>query len=86
MYYVQNYNNLPEMQEEQMIKNYQILKEQINYSIENSGLDIGAAYFIMKDIMNNLEHLYYAQINKECLENAENNEKEKKDETDDAKK
>ena len=47
-----------------MIKNYQILKEQINYSIENSGLDIGAAYFIMKDIMNNLEHLYYAQINK----------------------
>ena len=61
-----------------MIKNYQILKEQINYSIENSGLDIGAAYFIMKDIMNNLEHLYYAQINKECLENAENNEKEKK--------
>lgn len=84
MYYVQNYNNLPEIQEEQMIKNYQILKEQINYSIENSGLDIGAAYFIMKDIMNNLEHLYYAQINKECLENAEN--KEKKDETDDAEK
>lgn len=38
----------------------------------------------MKDIMNNLEHLYYAQINKECLENAEN--KEKKDETDDAEK
>ena len=63
-----------------MIKNYQILKEQINYSIENSSLDIGAAYFIMKDIMNNLEHLYYAQINKECLENAENNEREKKDE------
>ena len=69
-----------------MIKNYQILKEQINYSIENSSLDIGAAYFIMKDIMNNLEHLYYAQINKECLENAENNEKEKKDETDNAEK
>ncbi len=69
-----------------MIKNYQILKEQINYSIENSGLDIGAAYFIMKDIMNNLEHLYYAHINKECLENAENNEKEKKDETDNAEK
>ncbi|EOS31486.1 hypothetical protein C807_01349 [Lachnospiraceae bacterium 28-4] len=69
-----------------MIKNYQILKEQINYSIENSSLDIGAAYFIMKDIMNNLEHLYYAQINKECLENAENNEREKKDEADNAEK
>lgn len=57
-----------------MIKKYQILKEQINYAITNSGLDIGAAYFIMKDIMNNLEHLYYAQVNKECLEEAEKNE------------
>lgn len=54
-----------------MIKNYQILKEQINYAIENSGLDIGAAYFIMKDIINNIEHLYFAQINKECLEETE---------------
>lgn len=51
-----------------MIKNYQILKEKINYSIKESGLDIGAAYFIMKDVMNNLEHLYYAEINKEFLE------------------
>ncbi len=57
-----------------MIKNYQMLKEQINYVIQNSGLDIGAAYFIMKDIMSNLEHSYYAQINKELL-----NEKETKD-------
>lgn len=60
-----------------MVKNYQILKEQINYAINNSGLDIGAAYFIMKDIINNLEHLYYAQVNKECLEEAGKNEKEK---------
>lgn len=59
-----------------MIKNYQILKEQINYAIQESGLDIGAAYFIMKDVMNNLEHLYYAQVNKECLEEAEKSENE----------
>ena len=58
-----------------MTKNYQILKEQINHSINNSGLDIGAAYFILKDVMNNLEHLYYAQINKECLEEAQNKAK-----------
>lgn len=51
-----------------MIKNYQILKEKVNYAIKDSHLDIGAAYFIMKDIMNNLEHLYYAEINKEFLE------------------
>lgn len=62
-----------------MIKNYQILKEQINHAINNSGLDIGAAYFIMKDIINNLEHLYYAQVNKECLEEAEKNENEADD-------
>ena len=59
-----------------MVKNYQILKEQINYAIQESSLDIGAAYFIMKDVMNNLEHLYYAQVNKECLEEAEKSEKE----------
>ena len=58
-----------------MTKNYQIVKEQINHSINNSGLDIGAAYFILKDVMNNLEHLYYAQINKECLEEAQNKAK-----------
>lgn len=57
-----------------MIKNYAILKEQISYAIQNSGLDIGAAYFIMKDILNNLEHTYYAQINRECLEEAREKE------------
>lgn len=57
-----------------MIKNYQILKEKINYSIKESGLDIGAIYFIMKDIMNNIEHLYYAEINKEFLEESRNKE------------
>lgn len=64
-----------------MIKNYQILKEQINYAIQESGLDIGAAYFIMKDVINNLERLYYAQVNKECLEDAEKDEKESVDNT-----
>ena len=61
-----------------MIKNYQMLKEQINYVIQNSGLDIGAAYFIMKDIMSNLERLYYAQINKELLDEKETKDKEQK--------
>ena len=50
-----------------MIRNYQILKETINHSIQNSGLDIGAVYFILKDIFNEIEKMYYAQINKECL-------------------
>lgn len=55
-----------------MVKNYQILKEQINYAISNSGLDIGAAYFILKDILFNLEKMYYAQVNKEFLEESKN--------------
>ena len=57
-----------------MVKNYQILKEQINYAIQESGLDIGAAYFIMKDIINNLEQLYYSQVNREFLEEKEKSE------------
>lgn len=58
-----------------MVKNYQILKEQINYAIQNSGLDIGAAYFILKDIFTDIEKMYYGQVNKELLEEAENKTK-----------
>ena len=58
-----------------MVKNYQILKEQINYAISNSGLDIGAAYFILKDIFTDIEKMYYGQVNKELLEEAENKTK-----------
>lgn len=55
-----------------MVKNYQILKEQINYAISNSGLDIGAAYFILKDIFSDIERMYFGQINKEFLEESKN--------------
>ena len=51
-----------------MIRNYQILREQINYAIQNSDLDIGAAYFIVKDVFQTLEKMYYAQINTEFIE------------------
>ena len=61
-----------------MIKNYQLFKEKINYVIQNSGLDIGAVYFILKDIFGEIEKLYYAQINKEFMEEAEKIEKENK--------
>ena len=55
-----------------MVKNYQILKEQINYAISNSGLDIGAAYFILKDIFSDIERMYFVQINKDFLEESKN--------------
>ena len=57
-----------------MIKNYQIFKENINAVIQNSELDIGVVYFIMKDVYSDLEKMYYAQINKGLIE--ENNKQE----------
>lgn len=51
-----------------MIKNYQILKESINNLMVNSGLDIGAIFFILKDIYQEIEKIYFAQINKELME------------------
>ena len=54
-----------------MIKNYQILKESINAVIQKSELDIGAVYFILKDIFKEVEILYYSQINRELAEESE---------------
>lgn len=54
-----------------MIINYEALNRQINNSIQQSGLDIGAAYFIIKNICNDMEKLYYAQLNKEAMESQE---------------
>ena len=63
-----------------MIRNYQLFKEKINYVIQNSGLDIGAVYFILKDIFGEIEQLYYAQLNRECLEEAQKIENESENE------
>ena len=51
-----------------MIKNYQLFKESINSLIQNSGLDVGIVYFILKDIFKEIEVLYYSQINREIIE------------------
>lgn len=61
-----------------MIRNYQLFKEKINYVIQNSELDIGAVYFILKDIFGEIEKLYYAQLNNECMEEAKKIENENK--------
>ena len=57
-----------------MIKHYQIFKETINNVIQNSNLDIGAAYFILKDIFSVIEKAYYAQLNMEFIEEAKKTE------------
>lgn len=50
-----------------MIKKYQVFKETIKTIIQESGLDIGVIYFILKDIFTEIEILYYSQLNKEIM-------------------
>ena len=59
-----------------MIKNYQLLKESINALIQKSGMDIGAVYFILKDVFREIETLYYSQINREIMEESKEENKE----------
>jgi hypothetical protein len=54
-----------------MVKNYQIFKENMNYLIQNSGLDIGAVYFILKDTLKEVESFYFSQINSELMKEKE---------------
>lgn len=56
-----------------MIKKYQIFKETLKKVIQDSELDIGVIYFILKDLFIELESVYYAQINKELIEEAKEN-------------
>lgn len=65
-----------------MIKKYQIFKETLKKVIQDSELDIGVIYFILKDLFIELESVYYAQINKELIEEAkENADSKDKDES-----
>lgn len=47
-----------------MIK-YQNFKEHMISLINQSELDIGIIYFILKDVFNEVELLYYKQLNQE---------------------
>lgn len=64
-----------------MTKDYQFLKEAINQNIVNSNLDIGAVYFILKDIYFEIERNYYIRINQELLEEQKQNTETKNEET-----
>lgn len=47
------------------------LKQQLITNINNSQLPIGVAYYIIKDIFQEVEKTYYATLNKEAMENQE---------------
>lgn len=65
-----------------MTKNYFLFKEQIKDIIYNSGLNIGAVYYILKDILRDIEIQYINQVNKELTEKVKtNDDMEKKEES-----
>ena len=45
-----------------MIKNYEKFYQNVKNLIINSELDIGAVYFILKNIFIEIEAMYYQQI------------------------
>lgn len=63
-----------------MVKDYQQFKENIIYVIQNSNLNIGAIYFIFKDLFLEIERLYYNQINQELAQEQKENEKQEENE------
>ena len=54
-----------------MAKEYQILRETLNNVFNQSELDIGGKYFVLKDFYRDIEVAYYNQLNKEVMEEKE---------------
>ena len=55
---------------------YERFNQAINQTIKESGLDVGAVYYILKCTLSEIENLYYAQLNKELMEQNSQEEKE----------
>lgn len=60
-----------------MIKDYNDFRNVTVYNIQNSGLDVGVVYFILKDILAEVEKSYISQVNKEIAEEKKSSEKKK---------
>ena len=45
---------------------YEKFKQTIMQIIQSSGLDVGIVYFILKDIVKEVEQLYFTQVQKEA--------------------
>jgi len=51
-----------------MTKNYFLFREQVMKIILNSNLNVGAVYYILKDILKEIEFQFIGQVNKELTE------------------
>lgn len=60
-----------------MITKYEFFRQNLKHLIQNSDLDIGIAYFILKDTFKEIEDLYYAALNNETLSIQEDNHNSK---------
>ncbi len=52
---------------------YEVLRQQLIYTIQNSGLNIGAAFFILKDVFHEVEALYKNTVEAELDEKKQEN-------------
>lgn len=48
-----------------MIRNYEMLKNVLIRAVQESGLDVGGAYYVLLSVVNDLEKQYYASIKSE---------------------
>ena len=58
-----------------MIKSYKIFEQSIRNFIQESGLDVGVTYYILKDIYKDLEKTYYDLLRLEIEEESKKEEK-----------
>ena len=56
-----------------MTKDFHVLTETINSAIQNSNMEIGAVYYVVKDVYRDIENWYYARINQELLQESNEN-------------
>lgn len=48
-----------------MNRNYESFRSNVVYAMRNSGLEIGAIYYILKDILNEAEHAFSSTVQQE---------------------
>ena len=65
-----------------MIHNYEVLRQSLTTMIQKSNLDIGAIYFICKDVFRDVEMAYANAVNSGLAEqNKKNNQRDPLEET-----
>lgn len=59
---------------------YEKFKQTIQQIIQQSGLDVGIVYYILKDLTNEVHVLYLQQVQKEYIEEQNKEKESEKDE------